>query len=500
MAEKFGGKNHIMRNSPGGTFRRLRLAGAVSILAIMSASCASYTGYDRSAYRNTDDRLVYDYDRQVGATTFRSSADGGGIEAARDAHRRYSDYRAEQLDGNCERRVTIRYGETISDLAEFCDVSVDSILYANPRTGNTRNISVGDQFYIPAEHADIYQDDRGYSRRNSTSYRDSNSHYERDDRGSDRDYHIVRGGDTLADIAARYDVSLADVVSLNRNVRPRDLEIGDRIYLPDYSRFDQTRRGADREVSLGHRRPAVSFSPNRGPRNGEIRLIGNNFKSGEQVAVLYGDRRDTLSRIRTIEADQHGRINEIVRLPDAYKSNEAYFAMQRGNDTYVSDTAYAVDYDEGVSRNVSNNGYGYVPSLLQRPGEQSSSAVLRATESEVYRDDAVSLSAVGFPPNTPVSIYGGPSRDTLTKISEIRTGPSGLFQTQVRVPDNVDGESACSSQRLKTAPAHTSPSEYVSAPTSATRATAVKSPAASPLSIRTKTAARMARRRRLNDA
>ena len=29
----------------------------------------------------------------------------------------------------------------------------------------------------------------------------------------------------------------------------------------------------------------------------------------------------------------------------------------------------------------------------------------------------------------------------MTKISEIRTGPSGLFQTQVRVPDNVDGES-----------------------------------------------------------
>ncbi len=437
FAGDFGGKSSVMKNSLYRMSRRLQLAGAASMLAIMSASCASYADYDRSGYRDSDDRYASVYDRQEDRTGYHASG-SSGIEAARDAHRRYSDYRAEQFDGDCERRVTIRYGETLSDLAEYCDVSVDSILYANPGTGNTRNISVGDQFYIPAEHAEIYKDDRSHDRRNFSNYRNSDSRYERSD--GDRDYHIVRRGDTLADIAARYDVSLADVVSLNRDVRPRDLEIGDRIYLPDYSRFDQTRRGADREVSLSHRRPAVSFSPDRGPRNGEITLIGDNFSGGEQVAVLYGDSRERLSRIRTIEADRHGKINEVIRLPDAYESKEAYFAMQRGNDTYFSDRAYAVDYDGIGSRNISNNGYGSGPGLLQRPDASSSSAVLRALESEIYRDDTVSLSANGFPPNTPVAIYGGPNRNTLTKISEIRTGPSGLFQTDVQVPDNVDGE------------------------------------------------------------
>jgi len=429
--------NPIIRSSG-----RLRLAGAVSVLAILTAGCASYAGENRSGYNDYNGTPAY-YDRRAADRADYGTSGVGvrGIEAARDAHRRYSDYRAEQLDGDCERRVTIRYGETLSDLAEFCDVSVDSIIDANPGARNPRNISVGEQFYIPVQHATIYRDEGNRPRRADTAYRSGDRRDDHYNDGDGRDYHIVRRGDTLGDIATLYNLSLSDVVELNRDIRPRNLEIGDRIYLPGYARADQTRSRTNREVSLDHRRPAVSFSPVRGPRNGEIGLIGSNFGRGEHVAILYGNRRDRLSQIRTIEADQNGRINEIVRLPDAYQSNEAYFAMQRGNTTYISDNVYTVEYDDSARRALSNSGYGHVPSLLQRPGAQSSSAVLRATESEVYRDDAVSLSAVGFPPNTPVSIYGGPSRDTLTKISEIRTGPSGLFQTEVRVPDNVDGES-----------------------------------------------------------
>ncbi len=428
--------NAILRDS-----RRVRLAGAASVLAILTAGCASYAGESRSGYSDYNYTPAYYDSRAVGRTDYGSSdVSVRGIEAARDAHRRYSDYRAEQLDGDCERRVTIRYGETLSDLAELCDVSVESILDANPGTRNPRNIAVGEQFYIPTQHATIYHDGGdGFHRTNST-YRSDNR---RDDRYNDRgdlDHHVVRRGDTLGGIAARYNVSLSEVMELNRDTRPRNLEIGDRIYLPGYARIDQSYRRTDREASIDHRRPAVSFSPVRGPRNGEIKLIGSNFGRGEKVAVLYGDRRDRLVQIRTIEANQYGQINEIVRLPDAYQSNEAYFAMQRGTDTYVSDNAYTVDYDDGGGRVLSEGDYGRVPSLLQRPGGQSSSAVLRANNNEVYRYDSVSLSAVGFPPNTPVSIYGGPSRNTLKKISEIRTGPTGLFETEVRVPDNVDGE------------------------------------------------------------
>lgn len=421
--------------------RRLRPAGAVSILAILTASCASYAADRRTEYQDREATPVHFDNRRTERTDFEASRTGvRGIDSARDAHRRYSGYRAEQLDGDCERRVAIRYGETLSDLAELCDVSVDSILDANPGVRNPRNIAVGQQFYIPVQHATVYADQSSEFQRTDAAYRGADGRNDYYDDATGRDYHVVRRGDTLGDIAARYNVTLSDVIELNRSVRSRNLEIGDRIYLPADARVDQSHRRTDRDVSADHRLPAVSFSPVRGPRNGEIRLIGSDFGRGEQVAVLYGEQRDRLVQIRTIKADQYGQINEIVRLPEAYQSNEAYFAMQRGSDTFVSDHAYTVDYDDGDHRALSQVGYGRVPSLLQRPGDQSLSAVLRATDEEVFRDGSVSLSAVGFPPNTPVSIYGGPSRDTLTKISEIRTGPTGLFQTEVRVPDNVDGE------------------------------------------------------------
>lgn len=420
---------------------RFRPASAVSILAILAASCSSYAGDRRTDYQDHAPAPVYFDNRGTERPDYEASGTGvRGIDSARDAHRRYSGYRAEQLDGDCERRVAIRYGETLSDLAELCDVSVESILDANPGVRNPRNIAVGQQFYIPVQHAAVYGDRSDESRRTDAAYRGADGRSDYYDDATGRDYHVVRRGDTLGDIAARYNVTLSDVIDLNRNVRSRNLEIGDRIYLPADARAEQSHRRTDRDVSVDRRRPAVSFSPVRGPRDGEIRLIGSNFGSGEKVVVLYGDQRDSLVQIRTIEADQYGQINESVRLPDAYQSDEAYFAMRRGSDTYVSDNTYSVDYADSDRRANSQVDYGRVPGLLQRPAEQSSSAVLSATDSEVYRSDTVSLSAFGFPPNTPVSIYGGPSRDTLTKISEIRTGPTGLFQTEVRVPDNVDGE------------------------------------------------------------
>ena len=421
------------------TSRRLRQTSAVSILAVLTASCASYADGRPYEYGSYGAAPAYSDNRAAESTGYDASRIGvRGIDAARDAHKRYSGYRAEQLDGDCERSVTIRSGETLSDLAEFCDVSVDSIIDANPRIRNPRDIAVGEQFYIPYEHANVYGNTS--SRTTGAAYPsvDARDDYRNDAMG--RDYHIVRSGDTLSDIAGRYDVSLSDVIDLNQNVRPRDLAIGARIYLPAYARIGQYDGRTNRDAAFDRRRPAVSFSPVRGPRNGEIRLIGSNFGRGEQVAVLYGDHRDRLLQIRTIEADQYGQINEIVRLPEAYQSDEAFFAMKRGSDTYVSDSAYAVDYGAGDRRVLSEGGYGHAPSLLQQSAVQSSSAVLTAIDSEVYRNGAVSLSAFGFPPNTPVSIYGGPSRDALTKVSEIRTGPTGLFQTEVRVPEYLDSE------------------------------------------------------------
>ncbi len=438
------------------TLKRIKQTGATSILALASVGCATYANDDR--FRNSGNYSpAQSEDSNIGgADYFPYSGAGRGIDAAREAHRMYSPDRAEQLDGNCERVVRINRGETLSYLAEYCDVSVASIIAANPDIGDLRYIAVGQQFYIPEQRANIYE---GYAQNFDRtepvnpgidpSFDDGadDGSYQRNAnaRGDNQsgNFHLVQRGDTLGDIAARYNVSVPDIVTLNPDVRPRNLEIGDRVYLPEFARTashsGQADDSADSEPLLDDRRPTVSFSPVRGPRDGEIRLVGGNFGNRERVVILYGDHRDRLSEIRTIEADARGDINEIIRLPDDYQNSEAYFGMQRGNEVYVSETAYKVEFAE-ESRGILRSDYESIPGLLERRSEPLSAATLTATNSDVNRNDAVSLSAIGFPPNTVVAIYGGPSRDTLMKISAIRTDSSGRFETEVRVPDNVKGD------------------------------------------------------------
>lgn len=421
----------------------LQRIGAASILALVSAGCASHAAdrrAERGDYGDDRDGDRYEQHQHSDDQDERGAYRDGGIEDARDAHRRYSAFRAEQLDGDCERRVTVEYGETLSDIAELCDVSLASLIDENSSIRNPNRVEIGQRLAIPQDRASIYRDSYGRRWDTGDAYGDGRG---ADDRyrpariHRDRDFHTVRRGDTLNEIAALYDVSLRDILRLNRGIQARELEIGDRIYLPR-----EEGRPPDREAAVHSIRPSVTFSPQTGPRNGEIRVTGESLERGEQVVVLYGDTPTQLVRIRSITADERGRIDEIVRLPDEFRSDEAYFAMQRGEDTFISQSAYAIDRDASASQSISATGVPETRDYVRvQPAQGSPTAVLRAMDREVYRDDAVTLSADGFPPNTPVSIYGGPDRNSLTKISEIRTGPSGLFTTGVKLPENFSGES-----------------------------------------------------------
>lgn len=79
-----------------------------------------------------------------------------GIEGGRVAHRRYTDYRAEQLDGQCERVVTVRRGDTLSDIAEYCDVPVRALLEVNGWT-NPRTLRVGQRLRVPNVRGEVYE-------------------------------------------------------------------------------------------------------------------------------------------------------------------------------------------------------------------------------------------------------------------------------------------------------------------------------------------------------
>lgn len=414
----------------------IRRAGAVSALAIMAASCASHAGDGR----NYGETGKYQPVNTCEAAPARYE-NGSGIEAAREAHRRFSSDRAEQLDGNCESRVAVNKGETLSNIAEFCDVSVSSLLDRNPQIHDANRVFINEPVFIPTASANVYANDPRGRQYGNAQYLDNNLRTSALGRAGDRDYYVVKRGDTLAQIARRDNASLDDIVRFNPTLQPRHLAIGERVYLPAYSvRSTPAGDNRRRDAPYNTNAPRISISPEHGTRADDIRLVGDYFRHGEQVSMLYGDKPDSLVPIRTIQADSSGRIDERVGLPEAFDRDLAYFAVQRGSDTYMSQS-YAVDGSLPPKEGTSYGDSGATDKNYNGPLPPTDSAALIAVNQNVYWGDKVTLVAHSFPPNTPVSIYVGPNRDALVKIAETRTGLNGVFQTQVEIPDTVNSDS-----------------------------------------------------------
>jgi LysM repeat protein len=161
-------------------------------------------------------------------------SDFAGYEGSRYAHQAYSEAFAETVDGQCEEVVTVRYGDTLSDIAEYCDTSVSALIGANGSIRNPRNLRVGQAVYIPRVTANVYDGYVHTPRRYAPGLtpRPAARPAIRSAGYDDREVYIVRRGDTIADIASDYGVSVRSIYALNPGVSPYDLEIGERIVLP----------------------------------------------------------------------------------------------------------------------------------------------------------------------------------------------------------------------------------------------------------------------------
>ncbi|MEE4208172.1 MAG: LysM domain-containing protein, partial [Parvularcula sp.] len=98
------------------------------------------------------------YDRYATPVSYNNAnpQDFIGYAGSRYAHRMYSEAFAETVDGQCEEVVTIQYGDTLSDIAEYCDTSVTALLSSNPSIRNPRFLSAGQSVYVPRVRANVY--------------------------------------------------------------------------------------------------------------------------------------------------------------------------------------------------------------------------------------------------------------------------------------------------------------------------------------------------------
>ena len=109
-----------------------------------------YTGADRVFADGHMDEL-----RRAGAASSIERPDAAllaayeGVEGARLAHRVFGEARAEALDGACEQYVKIGQGETLYDIASYCDVPVTMLISANPVVHNPRHVEAGQIVEVP---------------------------------------------------------------------------------------------------------------------------------------------------------------------------------------------------------------------------------------------------------------------------------------------------------------------------------------------------------------
>ncbi len=120
------------------------------------------------------------------------------------------------------RTHTVSRGETLSGIARDYDVSLEELQTSNPKV-DPRRLQLGQQLTIPGGSS------KGQDTGPATSSAQPTSGAPAD--ASPR-FHTVRSGDTFDAIAKRYGVSITALRSANPGVRPRRLQVGQKVRIP----------------------------------------------------------------------------------------------------------------------------------------------------------------------------------------------------------------------------------------------------------------------------
>jgi LysM repeat protein len=123
---------------------------------------------------------------------------------------------------------TVKSGDTCSEIAASHGVTLDALVKANPTMCDTLN--VGDVVRIPAAAATPTQTSGGLT--SNPTVRATATKAPTSGTGGSGKTYTVTSGDTCADIAASYGVSIADIIALNGLSPDCPLQVGQTVKIP----------------------------------------------------------------------------------------------------------------------------------------------------------------------------------------------------------------------------------------------------------------------------
>jgi len=312
----------------------------VSAIALALGACASIETSSRDPYAAANyagANRLYENDKVAAFRARPQKTESGeplqavafeGIEGARLAHQRLSQADAEKVDGNCEQFVSVSTGESLIDVSRLCDVAVADLVDFNPAIENPYFVEPGKLIQLP------FASDRA-----GTAFGIA---------GELADLYTIESGDTLSQIAYRYDVSTSAIANLNPYVTWSDVRAGDRLRLPatvskpkratrpvsnagakwegyDGNTDEGVNNGAglnsavsalmpynlgpidtSAKVATYNPTPKLDVDKNVTKAGGAIKVTATGLPANSYVTFYRGDNVQSLKKYKTVRTDENG--------------------------------------------------------------------------------------------------------------------------------------------------------------------------------------------------
>lgn len=252
-----------------------------------------------------------------------------GVDGARLAHELYGKVEAEKVDGNCGPLAKIENGETAFDIAEYCDVPLETLLAANPGITNPRAVYTGQTLNVPTGFAGLANTQWA-----SIAY----------------SLYVVQPGDSIDKIAYSHRVSPTTLIAFNPEIDWRYLAAGSELRVPavsagapatsassapqyapapsysgssgDYSVSPQVeslmpyqltpaQEAAQRRVQT---RPLLTVDRRLVEPGDDVTVSAVGLPPYADVSIYRGANGRQMEFVRTVKTDGEGRISEPVRV------------------------------------------------------------------------------------------------------------------------------------------------------------------------------------------
>ena len=208
---------------------------------------------------------------------------------------------------DCGDYYTVQSKDSLSRIAVKCDVPYQKIIEFNPQIKDTNLIYSGQIIYL-TENATPIIPDAGSSSEANVLY-------------------TVKAGDSLSKIAARYRVSLGELMAANPEIdSSRLIYTGQLLTIPLGTIFN----------------PVVSVSPNPISQNGVANLLATGFPPNGSVEVGLGIIGSEITPLYQATTDSYGRVSSLIPTPTWVRHGESYVFVvyERDNHSFkaVSNT------------------------------------------------------------------------------------------------------------------------------------------------------------------